>query len=445
MVGSHGTPQTLLTEPAIRTSAWRSSVLAPKTRLCSSVVTHTPTPGHSRMHAPGLQPRHPSTKSNSNAGLFLPALMRFMGDQPSPKNQTEMDHVYEILQLCKEKANLHDEVYCQVIKQMSRDEHVCNRGWQLLNLLTGFFPPSTTLMPYATKFLQQASAQPASTHEGTSRSPGPAPCTGLGGLVWLDLPFPQESVTGEVVQEICEQMGISELEEIKEFALFASKRKMVRPMRQDEYVHDYLLEDSSVALDLRRVSWKTPLHFENEIYISAHYSQVASAVSAIHAGLGPAATEQSPGALALLTRVGAVCGFWMYPLAQPLFSLPAEYVLLLPLFGYNVYPVERCSEPRIPLPGVVGVNRDEIIVQTSTSQELCCLIPLLEVQRVRTLGPLDDSGVPGLEVNYGSVDNPKTMWFELQQTQPPCIRGGWAKATPWPILGHAPSFLPCFI
>uniref|UniRef100_A0A8C3S6L2 MyTH4 domain-containing protein n=1 Tax=Chelydra serpentina TaxID=8475 RepID=A0A8C3S6L2_CHESE len=313
------------------------------------------------------------------------------------------------------------------------------RGWRLLSLLTGFFLPSNTLMPYATKFLQQASADPASTHQGTGCFPAPK---GRGSRrMVIVLPGALEyttkirtfTVAAEVVREICEQMGISEQEEIQEFALFASKNgKVVRPVRRDEYIQDYLLEDSSVILDLRRLSWKTPLHFENEIYISIHYSQVTCRVSAIRtnplrpAQPGPPATEQKDGELPL-SRLGLQPSTWVgaafsagsrivlriLDIGISTISLPAEHVIQLPLFGYNMYPMERCSEPRIPLPCVLGVNRDQLVVVASRSQELCCRIPLKEVQRMRTLRPLDDSGVPGLEVNYGSVDNPQTMWFEL--------------------------------
>uniref|UniRef100_A0A8C5F1K3 Myosin XVB n=1 Tax=Gopherus evgoodei TaxID=1825980 RepID=A0A8C5F1K3_9SAUR len=386
---------------------------------------HPSPPDHTRNHTPGLhQPHLPPIQSQSNAGSCLAALMRFMGDQPTLKNQAEIDYIYEILQVCgPPDGNI---VFCFSVP--CRES--CIHGWQLLSLLTGFFLPSNTLMPYATKFLQQASTDPASTHQGT------------GVFAWSHLP-PWLQVAAEVVQEICEQMGINEQEEIQEFALFASKNdgKVVRPVRQYEYIHDYLLEDSSVILDLRRLSWKTPLHFENEIYISVHYSQVTSGVSTIRTSpLRPTSHgAESRGtvhsAKGLLQRALQSQVNWLMETMKPLghavscsvlqildigistVSLPAEHVIQLPLFGYNAYPVERCSEPRIPLPCVLGVNRDQIVIVDSRSQELCCRIPLKEVQRMRTLRPLDDSGVPGLEVNYGSVDNPQTMWFELHQVK----------------------------
>lgn len=47
-------------------------------------------------------------------------------------------------------------------------------------------------------------------------------------------------------------------------------------MRTEEYLHDYLLEDALVTVSLRRLTWKTPLHFENKIYTDVHYGQVSN-------------------------------------------------------------------------------------------------------------------------------------------------------------------------
>lgn len=54
------------------------------------------------------------------------------------------------------------------------------------------------------------------------------------------------------------------------------------------------------------------------------------------------------------------------------------------------------------------------------TQEVSCVIPLKELQKMRTLQPASDGGLPGIEMNYGSAANPKTMWIELSQ-----VRSAW--------------------
>lgn len=46
---------------------------------------------------------------------------------------------------------------------------------------------------------------------------------------------------------------------------------------------------------------------------------------------------------------------------------------------------------------------------------MCSSIALKDLQRLHLLSPLEPSGLPGLELNYGSADSPQTMWLELPQ------------------------------
>nr|XP_009503895.1 PREDICTED: unconventional myosin-XV [Phalacrocorax carbo] len=404
--------------------------------------------------------RYSDCELNELATKNFKTLMRLMGDQSKLKNQNEVECIYEILQLCKEKESLHDEVYCQVIKQVTRNpnQESVLRGWLLLSLLTGYFLPSNILMPYATKFLQLASSDPSSTHHDIAKN-----CQSnmrknflYGGRRHLPSPVETEAllVAKELLQEICEQMGVGDQEETQEFVFFAIRNNTVRPIRSEEYIHDYLLEDKLVTVPLRRLTWMTPLHFENKIYTDFHYGQVLwdylngrillSRSKEMEMEVGVLATlqhwaktkqqnsapsreelkEYTPKTLqssispqALQDRVGI-----LMRTKQPLQALDAkiqliEHVMKLPFFGYNTYFVERVSDDTIPVPCFFGVNKEKIIVVDSINQVVSHIIPLKELQKMRTLQPVSDGGLPGIELNYGSAASPKTMWLELSQAK----------------------------
>ncbi|XP_053231876.1 unconventional myosin-XVB-like isoform X1 [Podarcis raffonei] len=424
-------------------------------------------------------------KMNDLATKNFLTLMRFMGDQPGLKSKDEVDYVYEILQLCKEKENLCDEVYCQVIKQITRNpsQESCLRGWRLLGLLTGYFLPSSILMPYATKYLQQASSDPSSSTEiaricqsnlrkmvmygGRRHLPfrveTEALLKGRGSRhISVNLPGGMKyktkiktfTVAADIMKEITEQMGVTEPEEIQEFAILANKDngKIVRPLRQTEYIHDYLLEGSSVELEFCRITWRTPLHFENDMYINLHFNQVLQnymkgklllprtreleklvcALALLQhwakgAGSIPSIEElvsYIPDDVARLINPVIVQNSVTYQLKtmnqlerQEAKISFIEHVIQLPLFGYNVYTVEKISTLGIPTPCFVGVNEEQIVVVNGKTQNLHSLIPLATIQRMRTLRPMNESGLPGLEINYGSAADPKTIWFELKQAK----------------------------
>lgn len=89
----------------------------------------------------------------------------------------------------------------------------------------------------------------------------------------------------------------------------------------------------------------------------------------------------------------------------------------MPFFGYSIFTVERISDDTIPVPCFFGVNKEEIIVVDGTTQEVSRVVPLKELQRMRTLRPMSDGGPPGLELHYGSPESPRALWLELSQAK----------------------------
>uniref|UniRef100_A0A8D0KWC8 Myosin XVB n=1 Tax=Strix occidentalis caurina TaxID=311401 RepID=A0A8D0KWC8_STROC len=394
-----------------------------------------------------------------NAHLCFAALMRFMGDQSKLKNQNEVNCIYEILQVCDLPLGKVLNRNCLVLRCsqffLFHRESVL-RGWLLLNLLTGYFLPSNILMPYATKFLQLASSDPSSTHHGMTVSGGIEVCR-------------KAPVPGHRAQPTLSAPRVMTL------SLCKHVDKMVRPIRSEEYLHDYLLEDNLVTVTLRRLIWRTPLHFENKIYTDVHYGQVSNKASVstrnvpsrgradaqAHGSVpwGEELNEYTPKTLQSSIRVQALESHvgMLLRTRQPLqpvdakiqfiawehlqlltvsswcsrlpagscclkatFCFLTEHMMKLPFFGYNIYFVERVSDDTIPVPCFFGVNKEEIIVVDDTTQAVSCVIPLKELQKMRTLRPVSDGGLPGIELNYGSAASPKTMWFELSQ-----VRSAW--------------------
>ncbi|XP_068932962.1 myosin XVB [Petaurus breviceps papuanus] len=401
------------------------------------------------------------------------AVMQFMGDQPKKKD--EVDIPFEMLKLCREN-NLNDEIYCQLIKQVTKNpkqEH-CIQGWYLLHLLTGYFLPSPTLMPYVTKYLQdtapsQELAQKCQEYlQQTVKYGGRQHLPTIGEMkaflkgqtirpLSLHLPGSMEyktviqtfTVVAEVREEICRQMGIREPLEMQEYAIFLIKEKglPVRPLYLNEYLND-VLRETGMELHSRRLTWDTPLHYENDVYVITHYSQVhrdylqgkllVSTQPQVEVLLAPLAALQHlsreiripPSEQDLLRYVPQllqqlvnwkILGNLVEDQLRALQTYSRreahvnfiETVSHLPLFGYSMYSVLRVSEPTIVTPCLLGLNHQHLILVDSSSQEQCFSIPLKDIQKLRRLSPLDNT--PGLELYYGSSANPKTIWFELPQ------------------------------
>uniref|UniRef100_A0A8C4PPC0 Myosin VIIA n=1 Tax=Equus asinus asinus TaxID=83772 RepID=A0A8C4PPC0_EQUAS len=85
-----------------------------------------------------------------------PPVLKYMGDYPSKRMRSVNELTDQIFEGALKAEPLKDEVYVQVLKQLT-DNHIRyseERGWELLWLCTGLFPPSNILLPHVQRFLQ---------------------------------------------------------------------------------------------------------------------------------------------------------------------------------------------------------------------------------------------------------------------------------------------------
>uniref|UniRef100_A0A6I8QWG1 Myosin 7a n=1 Tax=Xenopus tropicalis TaxID=8364 RepID=A0A6I8QWG1_XENTR len=80
----------------------------------------------------------------------------YMGDYPSKRMRSVNELTDQIFEGALKGEPLKDEIYCQVLKQLT-DNHIKyseEKGWELLWLITGLFPPSNVLLPHIQRFIQ---------------------------------------------------------------------------------------------------------------------------------------------------------------------------------------------------------------------------------------------------------------------------------------------------
>ncbi|XP_016348660.1 unconventional myosin-VIIa-like [Sinocyclocheilus anshuiensis] len=115
---------------------------------------------------PLKQPLLRSLQGNSElchlASDCFTAILKYMGDYPVKHVRTPIDLTNQIFGPATAHVELRDEIYCQIMKQMTNNSHGLSmeRGWQLLWLCCGLFPPSQLLLRYAQRFLESRPREP---------------------------------------------------------------------------------------------------------------------------------------------------------------------------------------------------------------------------------------------------------------------------------------------
>ncbi|XP_037696717.1 unconventional myosin-VIIa isoform X4 [Choloepus didactylus] len=97
-----------------------------------------------------------SEELSQEACMAFIAVLKYMGDYPSKRMRSVNELTDQIFEGALKAEPLKDEAYVQILKQLTDNNirYSEERGWELLWLCTGLFPPSNVLLPHVQRFLQ---------------------------------------------------------------------------------------------------------------------------------------------------------------------------------------------------------------------------------------------------------------------------------------------------
>ncbi|KAM9857023.1 unconventional myosin-XV [Aulostomus maculatus] len=424
--------------------------------------------------------------------LFL-SVMRFMGDAP-PRGLTEQEVVSTFLKLIGEFTLMRDEAYCQVVKQLtanaSSKPDSCQRGWRLLYILTAFHRCSEVLKPFLLKYLQQASRSAGTQYQGIAKAcehnlkktfqyggrivpPNSMELKAMmagrsskrqlflfPGGIERHMKIKTCSVSVEVIEELCYEMGVHRLEAMEEYAIFVvtNRGQNVRPLNKHEYILDVATEaevvDANYSFWFRRVVWTQPLKFDNELYVAMHYNQI---LPDYRKGLlnvlpqGKVSDQQFHQISKLSALQHRAKDIIFIPsihelseyIATPLFKKqpPQQWVTMVtqhmqqvqtlsshqaraqflglvsafPMFGSSFFYVHSSSSTNFYTPCIVAVNQNGLHFLHKNTHELMAVVPLVEVQSSRTQRPTVGTSYPYVDLTLGDTNTQRVVQLQLEQ------------------------------
>uniref|UniRef100_A0A8C7UL55 Myosin VIIBb n=1 Tax=Oncorhynchus mykiss TaxID=8022 RepID=A0A8C7UL55_ONCMY len=124
--------------------------------------------GREKLWAASKEPiKQPLLKSLFSKRLLLSLafpspILKYMGDYPIKQVRQPIELTDQIFGAATQHVPLQDEVYCQIMRQMTSNNSrmSVDYGWQLLWLCTGLFPPSQILLKYTQRFLESRPREP---------------------------------------------------------------------------------------------------------------------------------------------------------------------------------------------------------------------------------------------------------------------------------------------
>ncbi|XP_058601232.1 unconventional myosin-VIIb [Onychostoma macrolepis] len=209
------------------------------------------------------------------------AILKYMGDYPVKHVRTPIDLTNQIFGPATAHVDLRDEIYCQIMKQMTNNGHGLSmeRGWQLLWLCCGLFPPSQLLLRYAQRFLESRPREPLASAclqrmqamlsiEGRKLPPHQVEVDAIQNnstQIFHKVHFPNDTseifevTTTTRIKDLCRNIAKDlRLSSSDGYSLFVKTSTKVVGMESKEYFFDNLRQLTDVVKKGKKVKEATP-------------------------------------------------------------------------------------------------------------------------------------------------------------------------------------------
>ncbi|XP_030015557.1 unconventional myosin-VIIb-like [Sphaeramia orbicularis] len=221
------------------------------------------------------------------------AIMKYMGDYPIKHARSPIELTDQIFGPATQHEALQDEIYCQIMRQMTTNNSRLSRerGWQLMWLVTGLFPPSPDLITHTRRFLESRPRESLAAgclqrlQAMLSKEPRKLPPH----LVEVDaiqqnstqifhkVHFPDErdeifAVTSTTtIKELCytvaSQLKFKSVEGYGLYLKTASKGVTLQSLNEEKYFFDSLRETSDAPKKAKKVKEGKPGYQANAAYM----------------------------------------------------------------------------------------------------------------------------------------------------------------------------------
>nr|XP_061795835.1 unconventional myosin-VIIa-like [Nerophis lumbriciformis] len=204
------------------------------------------------------------------------AILKYMGDYPIKQVRSPIELTDQIFGPATQHELLQDEIYCQIMKQMTNNNNRLSmeRGWQLMWLCSGLFPPSQDLMRHAERFLESRPREPLATgclqrlKQMRSKEPRkrPPPLVEVDAIqqnstqIFHKIHFPNDTndiyevASTTTIQELCYSIASQlKLSSPVGYGLYLKTPSKMLCLDEEEYFFDSLREASDISKKGKKV------------------------------------------------------------------------------------------------------------------------------------------------------------------------------------------------